>query len=113
MFKFSQFRVDLAALFRRIANRLHPREQELKEFDTWQEHSEDDFKKKCYDAALAVSEDDVEGFLLLILRPEEGGATGDSELMLKAVVPDGSWPAFLEAMRQIETCTQEHGPPQG
>lgn len=111
-------KIHLAELLQRLANWLHPCEQ-YEEAEVWDDSGES-FKKKRYEAALAVSEDDIEGFLLLILKPEAEQINRcldrhelRAEITLRAMVPSAAWPAFLGSMRQIETFAQEHERPEG
>ena len=106
-------KIHLAELLRQLAERLHPYKGRYEEHEVQSSPVSEGFKEKRYEAALAVSEDDIEGFLLLVLKPETDNVTGGSEITLLAMVPSGAWPAFRGSMRQVETFAQEHERPEG
>lgn len=98
----------LATLLRRLVSRLEgPTEpkDDLRQGDEYLDGGE--LSESRRRAALSVTEQDVEGFLLLVMSPDSEG--DNSKITIQVAVPSHAWPAFIESMARVETFMQEHG----
>lgn len=61
-------------------------------------------RKERGQIGLALNDHDVAGYLVVMLRVEEGR---DPRIEVSGAVPNDSWPAFLETLDRVETMHDE------